>query len=73
MPPPARTQLRVPSHDGRPESRVGVCHGAGGPLTDLISNAIDGVIGPALVASGAIAKSPILMVDQVMTKKQAIA
>lgn len=44
----------------------------GGPITDLMSRAVDGVIGPGLVAAGVIAKSPVLLVDRVMTKAEAI-
>lgn len=45
----------------------------GGPIASLAGKAVDGVVGPGLVALGAIAKAPVVMVDVVMSKSDAIA
>jgi len=45
----------------------------GGVFAKVAQKAVDGVVGPALVAAGVIAKAPVLMADVVMTKEQAIA
>jgi len=59
--------------DGSKNAVVRLLAALGGPIADLAGKAVDGVIGPGLVALGAIAKAPVVMVDVVMSKSDAIA
>ncbi|TKS54201.1 hypothetical protein E4582_05075 [Luteimonas yindakuii] len=59
--------------DGGKNAVVRLTAALGGPFATLAGKAVDGMIGPALVAMGAIAKAPVVMVDVVMSKSDAIA
>ncbi|MGQ4660614.1 T6SS effector BTH_I2691 family protein [Lysobacter sp. F6437] len=59
--------------DGGKNAVVRLSAALGGPIADLAGKAVDGMVGPGLVALGVIAKAPVVMVDVTMSKADAIA
>ena len=59
--------------DGSQNAVIRLTAALGGPFAKVAATAVDGVVGPALVAMGVIARSPVLMVDVTMSRANAIA
>lgn len=58
--------------DGGYNAAVRLMAAVGGPFAEVAAKAVDGVVGPALVAAGMIARAPVLMVDVTMSKANAV-
>ncbi|KAA0018578.1 hypothetical protein F0A16_08640 [Salinicola corii] len=59
--------------DGSQNAVVRLTAALGGPFAKVAAKAVDGVVGPALVGMGVIARSPVILADVTMSKKAAIA
>lgn len=59
--------------DGGKNAVVRLTASLGGPLGQVAGAAVDGVVGPAMVAWGVIAKAPVIQVEVTMSKARAIA
>jgi len=59
--------------DGSQNAVIRLTAALGGPFAKLAATAVDNVVGPALVAMGVIARSPVVMVDVTMSRANAIA
>lgn len=59
--------------DGGKNAVVRLTAALGGPLAQVAGAAVDGVVGPAMVALGVIAKAPVMQVEVTMSKSRAIA
>lgn len=59
--------------DGSKNAVVRLTAALGGPIADMAGKAVDGLVGPGPLALACMAKAPVVMVDVVMSKSDAIA
>lgn len=59
--------------NGSQDAVVRLTAALGGPFAKVAANAVDRVVGPALVAMGVIARAPVILADVTMSKRAAIA
>ncbi|ALM53977.1 T6SS effector BTH_I2691 family protein [Halomonas huangheensis] len=59
--------------DGSQNAVVRLTAALGGPFAKVAAKAVDGVVGPALVAMGVIGRAPVILADVTMSKQAAIA